>query len=108
MSILAELKNIEEEIEKENDAADPIYFCFCCDQVKMDLSDINPLKDILVKNKVVASDDIVTLSKLDEPVSDMKNICEEWHFKDEITSSLINIVENSDGYYRMWADGTYT
>lgn len=107
MSLLAELKNIEKEIDSTCFTDDQVSFCFCCDIVSMDLSDLNPLKDTLVKNKVISSDDVVTLTKVDAPTEDVESICEEWHFKESITSILSRIVENADGYYRIWADGTY-
>lgn len=107
MSLFAELKNIQKEIDSTCFADDQVSFCFCCDMVSMDLSDLNPLKEILVKDKVIALDDVVTLTKVDDPIEDMESICAEWHFKEKITSELSHIVENADGYYRIWADGTY-
>ncbi len=107
MSIFTELKELEKEIEKTDYEDGQITFNIWCELVPMDMSDLNSLKDILVKNKVIAAEDNVTLTKIDEPAADMEPICQEWHFGAEITSRLVNIAENSDGYYSVWADGSY-
>ena len=106
-SVFDELKDIERKIDETNYTVDQISYCFGCDLVPMTLSDLKPLKDILVKNKTISSEDIITLTGIEDAVADIKAICQEWHFEDDITSRITNIVEQSDGYYKMWADGSY-
>lgn len=39
--------------------------------------------------------------------TELKAIEEEINFEDEITSKLVNIAQRADGYYNVWADGSY-
>ncbi len=107
MSMFTELKAIEEEINRAGYAESQITFSLWCESVPMNMSDQKPLKGILVKNKVIGADDNITLTKVDELAADMEAICREWYFEDEITSKLVNIAQSADGYYNVWADGSY-
>ena len=103
--MLTELKELEKKIAYEEGQ---VYFLFSCDHVPMSLSDLCALKEILVKNKVIAKDDNVSLKMIDDPLTDMEGICRQWHIDDEISAGLLHIVQNSDCYYLVWADGTYS
>ena len=99
--MFTELKAIEEEIKRAGYAESQITFSLWCE------SDQKPLKEILVKNKVIGAEDNITLTKVDELAADMEAICREWYFEDEITLKLVNIAQSADGYYNVWADGSY-
>jgi hypothetical protein len=103
--MLTELKELEKKIAYEEGQ---ISFFFACDLVPMSLSDLGPLKEILVKNKVIAKDDNVSLTMIDDPLTDMGGICREWHLDDEISARLLHIVQKADCYYLVRADGTYS
>lgn len=106
-SLFNELKGIEKEIDDICYTINQISYFMGCDLVSMTLSDLEPLKEILVQRKITASDDNVSLTKIDNPTEDIRAICNEWHFDDAIASRLISIAEDADGYYHMWADGSY-
>ena len=57
-------------------------------------------------HKIIGPEDNVTLTEINEPGTDIGSICREWHFDDDITSRITKLVEQSDGYYKMWADGS--
>ena len=66
--MLNELKELEKKIVYEEGQ---VSFLFSCDHVPMSLSDLGALKEILVKNKVIAKDDNVSLKMIDDPLTDM-------------------------------------
>ncbi len=106
-SVFDELKKIENKIDETSYTVDQISYYFGCDLVPMTLSDLNPLKDALLRNKIIGSEDNVSLTRIDDTVTDIKAICQEWHFDDDTASRLTNVVQQSDGYYKMWADGSF-
>ena len=106
-SVFDELKKIENKIDETSYTVDQISYYFGCDLVPMTLSDLNPFKDALLRNKTIGLKDNVTLTTIDDAVTDIRAICQEWHFDDDIASRLTNIVEQSNGYYKMWADGSF-
>ena len=104
--VFDELKMIEKTIDEINYTVDQISYYFACDLVSMTSSDLKPLKEILVMHKIIGPEDNVTLTEINEPGTDIGSICREWHFDDDITSRITKLVEQSDGYYKMWADGS--
>lgn len=106
-SVFDELKKIEKKIDETSYTVDQISYYIGCDLVTMTLSDLKPLKDALLRNKIIGAKETLTLTRIDDAVTDIRAICQEWHFDDDIASRLTNIVEQSDGYYKMWADGSY-
>lgn len=105
--VFDELKMIEKTIDEINYTVDQISYYFACDLVSMTSSDLKPLKEILVMHKIIGPEDNVTLTEINEPGTDIGSICREWHFDDDITSRITKLVEQSDGYYEMWADGSF-
>lgn len=103
MDMYPELKKIQ----KEHEYFEGVYFCFACDLVAMTLDDPEPLKDMLIEHKVLGKEDNISLSKVEDPASDINAICDEWHINEQFRKTFIEMIESADAYYEMTADGSY-
>lgn len=99
-SVFAELKKLEKEIDVFDDQ---ISFCFFCELVP----DVDSLKPVLVRNKVIGPGDIVSLDMVSDVSADIQSICSDWHFDGVVSSKLCSISLGADAYYRMSASGSY-
>ena len=106
-SIYEKLKKIEDELEGEEYFNGGIGYYFACDLVSSMGVNIESIKEILIKNKVIGKDDNVELVKTDDRVSDFETISVEWHFSEQIKKRLLDIFKEADEYYCITADGTY-
>ena len=106
-SIYEKLKKIEDELEGEEYFNGGIGYYFACDLVPSMGVNIESIKEILIKNKVIGRDDNVELVKTDDRVSDFETISDEWHFNEQIKTGFLDIFKEADEYYCITADGTY-
>ena len=99
-SVFSELKKLEREIDVFDDQ---ISFCFFCELVP----DVDSLKQVLVRNKVIGPEDEIALEVVEDVSADILAICSEWRFDPDVSSRLCSIALGADVYYRMSATGSY-
>lgn len=102
-----ELKKIEDELEGEEYFSGGLGYYFICDTVPITWKNVETIKEILIKNKVIGEDDNVELSKIEDPLSDFELISDKWHFSEDIKKGFIDILKEADGYYSYIPDGAY-
>lgn len=99
-----------DQIEKALNASDHfdgIGYYAACSRVSMTSDDLAPLKEVLIKDKVIDPEDNVELIKVEDPLADLTGLCDEWHIEPDVKKALIDITGSVDGYYKVWADGSY-
>lgn len=100
-------KKIEEELDGNEYCDGGVSYYIAFDPVPMTGLDPGVLKELLVKNKVIAPEDNIDLIPVDDPAADLAALCDEWHLEAYVRQEFMDALARSDGYYLMWADGTY-
>ena len=95
------LKEIEKEIRSKEYIDGQVGFYFCCDLVEMTHDNTEPLKEILIKNKTIGSDNEIELVRTDDWKEDFTAIADEWHFDEGIRTQLMAVIEDADVYYTV-------
>ena len=99
------LKSLEKEIKAHEYCPDQIGYYFCCEFVDMTLDDLEPLKELLVKHKIIGPDNSLETVKAEEPQEDFTAIADEWHFTDEVKAEFKSIIDDADAYYIVNING---
>ena len=60
------------------------------------------LKRLFVNYGVIDESYDITLTSVIDKESEIKRICSEWHFNQDITEELTDIVVQSEGYYQAF------
>ena len=101
------LKRIENELEGEEYINGGIGYYFLCELIPTTVENVETIKEMLLRNKVIGKDDNVELVKIKDPVTDFETISDEWHFSEQIKKSFLDIFNEADEYYSLTADGSY-
>ena len=73
----------------------------------MTSEDTSNLKKALLEEKVIGKEDNVFLEKVEDPCSDIRAVCRDYYVRSDIMESFVSVVKESDGYYKVNADGFY-
>ena len=107
MDIYSEAKKIEESNKGHEHIEGQVGFYFVSSKVEMTLDDTKKLKGVLVDHKVIGREDDIFLIKEDDPVSDIKAVCKDYYINAGVTEAFVNLIKESDGYYKVDANGSY-
>ncbi|MBQ8949949.1 MAG: hypothetical protein IJ065_02150 [Eubacterium sp.] len=101
-SIYESLKEIEYRLEGEEYSAGGVTFYLEVDKLDFDITDMESLKRLFVNYGVIDESYDITLTSVIDKESEIKRICGEWHFNQDITEELTDIVVQSEGYYQAF------
>ena len=103
------LKEIEKAVEVDESISYGASYFIAVENLKINISDIDSLKDVFIRLEVDINENSVSPSEIDDRSADFTSINDIWHFKDNIAAKFMNIIREADAYYRpLDTDGYYS
>ena len=96
------LKEIEKEVNRDEYISYGASYFLAVEELKFQITDMISLHRLFVKLETDMKEGALNPAEITDRSADFKMINDLWHFKDDITRKLMNVIGDADAYYRLF------
>ena len=96
------LKEIEKEVNRDEYISYGASYFLAVEKLKFQITDMISLCRLFVKLETDMKEGTLNPAEITDRSADFKMINDLWHFKDDITRKLMNVIGDADAYYRLF------
>ncbi len=96
------LKEIEKEVNRDEYISYGASYFLAVEELKFQITDMISLRRLFVKLETDMKEETLNPAEITDRSADFKMINDLWHFKDDITRKLMNVIGDADAYYRLF------